>query len=302
MMKKYIEICQSHLLDGIVFRGRLDTSKLYKDEYKEDGIKKVGKYFAEKLEQDGRKRKAALRALESEGFLLSSEEKDTYYLTNLSYSVLPSTDPKLSDKIRNWAFVNDDDYDLRRTRGVAWSTLTLEEKKFTIENNTIDFFYFDATWESSVTVVERCMPFDHMSARGFLYVVDAEFRELHEKLMNDFAFKQVLGRNLAWGLNALGYIDAIDADVFNSSPSGFSFCDSGGFGTKPELWEQEMKDEIKCLRERIARDTRHANALVNAQAKIEASGGWQKFLDQYAESLHKMANKLQKVISKDETG
>jgi len=116
-------------------------------------------------------------------------------------------------------------------------------------------------------------------------VLDSALRDAIRTRVRRLTIEKAYSKNLAWGLVQLGVIDPVDEDCFTHTSSvfgGMSVNEVPRFSVDPTKWGDDADRAMNALRERIARDTRRANAIRRAFDAIAASpGGLQGFLARY---------------------
>lgn len=234
---------------------------------------------ASSIEEDGRKRVKALKEAISEGFLTVTERSSgaVYFATSKAYDATEATKPDLTTVVtlgakRKW--------DIERTHGLPFDSLTIGERKFIVEHRA-DYTFLESVGMGDV----RPYDFDVQKSygRGDIIVQDEAFRKVKAEALYDARFEQAYKTNLAWGLVQLGIIAPVDADVFKArDEDAFAFsAASFVFGSEPEKWSDDAGRGVITLREQIAKATRAANVLIEAQMKIQLFGGWAAVLTAY---------------------
>lgn len=169
---------------------------------------------------------------------------------------------------------------LHELHGTSTSKLTVENLRWMAEHQA-DYTTFDR-WGRPKGVE---------TYEGEL-VKDADYLKAVKAREREIRINEATRNNLAWGLKQAGFIDEVDADVFNTRDNSvFLGAASPGFTSAPDDWGNQCTIIVRDLRERIARDTRKVNAVLAAQAKVEAAGGWEKFVQEYRKRIVQAVDK-----------
>jgi len=236
------------------------------------------------IERDKRSLNKSIREVVKMGWLklmpteTAAEHREYYAATEELLNSVPGTKPDLarhSELSSPHRFSGR--YEAEKFKGPALERLSISELRYVAEHPA-DYTWFDQ-WER---------PVDRDTYFGSTYLQDEDLRAAQRAVVLAMNIAEASGKNLAWGLKTAGMIEDVDADIFQTSDPGNSFGHRNPhFGNKPEKWGEDAERMIKELRERIARDTRHVNALVRADSNVHGHGGWDKFVEEYKDRLDK---------------
>ena len=233
---------------------------------------------------DKRKRAKATRELLAKKFI--EPDGENYRLTSTPYDVIEPHEPPLVTLAlppREQPYTEDD---LQRRPGLPWNDLPPGAKKWVLEHpDDYRLFVFDAGWPYK-PVDEYYAPGEVPDTSYGLYVKNDAYDEELARRRYALRFEAARGRNLAWGLQEQGLIEAVDADVFKTGQSGVPFGHGCTFHHDPAKWEEDMRHAIVSNRERIAKLTRETNILCAVQNALATRGGFEKFLETYDAALH----------------
>lgn len=241
---------------------------------------------------DGRSRQRIIKSLIEDGYLGPRKPDESRYpLTEKAYNEIEPKRPVISfDDMNGWQ---------RQRPGKAFNDLSLAEQKFVIENQNEYSFWL---WQN---YQEKAVPF-HIGDPGAwseyrrnslsqtFYVATPEYFEAQTDFEQAERLQSYASRNLSWGLRALGHISSDQRDVFESGTRD-SIFESYHFGGVPEKWGARLEEFVAKLPKEIAELQRRLAIYVETQEKVNAAGGWEKFLQEYGEKL-----KL-KLVEEDET-
>jgi hypothetical protein len=240
-------------------------------------------------EKDGRKRGAVLRMLIGEGWVTKNAAGETFDITSLAYDQLVAVKPtfavnKSNDRAPGVLFL--------ARWGEGNSDLSVANIKYIFEHAKDYTLFAFHTFKREV-IGEVFSPADADRIRDTLYsepssslvllISDEEHTAAHDKLLFDQQLARVMANNLANGLLEYKLIDGADKDAFSSrnKDNFFLGAETNVFGQDPAKWQQEAEEILAACREKIAANTRKANAIVAMQARLAEFGGWDKFLTEY---------------------
>jgi hypothetical protein len=251
---------------------------------------------ADAVEADGRKARRILKDLEAAGYIerpkdWSTSRPEAWHATSRAFDEVVANKPDLCIPLKKYEPAKADLWSVRRENGVFWSHLSEGERKYIVEHVS-EYTFVEVKHDGPVVVEPRRLRLQDAQ------VQDQTFRDTKATLVFDVQFEKALREHLGWGLANLGLIAKADEDVFaartDSPPLHFS--SNRMFGFKPEQWGEDAAKGLTTLREQIAKATRAANVLVEAEEKIQAFGGWEKVLAAYKDLLREA---LLKAIEKE---
>lgn len=250
------------------------------------------------LIDDGRKRQRLWNELVSAGYIEILDEKGV--ITSKAFDEYPSIKPDLEGKIPRPENARRDQNFWELRPGVQMGQLATAERKYVVTHPTeYKFFHFDSAWAHQGT---RPLTFgENMYSTGGrsnqdVWISDEAFTKMRDAAIYELRFYELKRKNLAWALEELGIIDAVDKDCFSvrNDHSLFHGGPTFDFGNTPSTWDNDLSTIVQTARTQIAFLTRRANVLLKAAGKIDEMGGWAKFHEAFDRLVHEYLQKKEK--------
>jgi hypothetical protein len=247
------------------------------------------------LIDDGRKRQRLWNELIAEGYIQVLDEKGV--ITSKAFDEYASIKPDLEGKIPRPENARRDQHFWETRPGVQFDQLATAERKYVVTHPAeYKFFSFNSAWAHQgtqpLTFGENMYQTGGRSNQN-IWISDEAFTKMRDAAIYELHFYDLKRKNLAWALEELSIIEAVDKDCFKvrSDHGFFHGGPSTDFGNAPDAWEKDLATSVETAREQIASMTRKANVLLKTQEKILAMGGWAKFHEAFDRLLHEYLQK-----------
>jgi hypothetical protein len=171
-----------------------------------------------------------------------------------------------------------DSYDLTQVVGVNPGNLTTGNLRYIAEHLT-DYRHADRWGKGE----------DDGGHREF--ICDQAFMDAVKARALTLRLESATNTNLPWGLVTAGVLTEKESELFTpheASPFGGSGI---RFEKDPDNWGENAKESLETCRKQIRLYQDKLALLEEAQAKIEALGGWEKFTQDYRERIAKAIEK-----------